>query len=44
MDLVLAGLASVSREAHVAVLGPAEEYTEELVQVDKQEAGSVLVI
>ena len=44
MDLVHAGLASVSREAHVAVLGAAEEHTEELVQMGKQEAGLILAI
>ena len=44
MNFVHAGPASIGREAHVAVLGAAEEHTEKLVQMSKQEAGSVLAI
>jgi len=40
VDFVLAGFASVGGEAHVAVLGAAEEDAEDLVQVGEQEAGS----
>ncbi len=44
MNFVHAGLASVGREAHVAVLGAAQEHTEELVQMGEQVADQVLAI
>jgi hypothetical protein len=39
VDFIHAGLASVGRKAHMAVLGASEEHAEELVQVGKQKAG-----
>lgn len=44
MNLVHAGLASIGREAHVAVLGAAQEHTEKLVQMGEQVADPVLAI
>lgn len=44
VNFVHAGLAAIGREAHVAVLGASQKYTEKLVQMGKQEAVPVSAI
>ncbi len=44
MNFVHAGLASIGREAHVAVLGATQEHTKELVQMGEQVADPVSAI